>query len=62
MCNHAIGFCRFIDFLIYIKDTDGRKEYLTDKCSYSSLDIIFDYCPLCGEGLKYLMLKKGVDR
>lgn len=59
MCNHVIGFCQLIDNLIYIKDPDKlKKEYLTGECDYSGLDLIFDYCPFCGEGLKYLMLKK----
>lgn len=59
MCNHAIGFCQLIDHLLYIEDTDRqKKEYLTEECPCSALDIIFDYCPFCGEGLKYLMLKK----
>lgn len=53
LCDHAIGFCQGIDSLIYIKDSDKyKKEYLTEKCDYSSLDIIFDYCPFCGGGLK----------
>lgn len=56
MCNHAIGFCQLIDSLIYYKDTDNnkqKKEYLTDKCPYSELDVIFDYCPFCGERKLY---------
>lgn len=53
MCNHAIGFCQAIYNLIYIKDTDKQKRvYLTQECSYSSLDILFNYCPFCGESLK----------
>lgn len=54
-CDHIIGFCQGIDHLIWKSDVERDPEmlktYLSEECSYRSLDTIFNYCPECGEKL-----------
>lgn len=53
MCNHAIGFCTVLDDLVYYNYPETTKiEFLSEKCPNDNRDLIFNYCPLCGEKIK----------
>ncbi len=49
-CDHIIGFCHAIDNIFWESEKEAIIPYMEDTDSY--LDIMFNYCPLCGNKLK----------